>query len=159
MDGGSSDVSAVGTYRIEPCLLSCAVDTLDYVFLTHGDEDHVNGIAELLEGQELGIRIRNLVLPMEEYLDEKLMEIGRTALQNGTRVVTMKAGQSLENEKDDFSITCLAPESGSGLEPGNAASLVLGVHYKASGCSLPETVNWKGSRCSRTAGGWGSIRS
>lgn len=146
VDGGSSDVSAVGTYRIEPCLLSCAVDTLDYVFLTHGDEDHVNGIAELLEGQELGIRIRNLVLPMEEYLDEKLMEIGRTALQNGTRVVTMKAGQSLENEKDDFSITCLAPESGSGLEPGNAASLVLGVRYKAFGMLLTGDCELEGEQ-------------
>lgn len=146
MDGGSSDVSAVGTYRIEPCLLSCAVDTLDYVFLTHGDEDHVNGMAELLEGQELGIRIRNLVLPPEEYLDEKLMEIGRTALQNGTRVVTMKAGQSLENEKDDFSITCLAPESGSGLEPGNAASLVLGVRYKAFGMLLTGDCELEGEQ-------------
>ncbi|HJD47516.1 MAG TPA: MBL fold metallo-hydrolase [Candidatus Mediterraneibacter norfolkensis] len=146
VDGGSSDVSAVGTYRIEPCLLSCAVDTLDYVFLTHGDEDHVNGMAELLEGQELGIRIRNLVLPPEEYLDEKLMEIGRTALQNGTRVVTMKAGQSLENEKDDFSITCLAPESGSGLEPGNAASLVLGVRYKAFGMLLTGDCELEGEQ-------------
>ena len=27
---------------------------LDYVFVTHGDEDHISGIRELLEGQKLG---------------------------------------------------------------------------------------------------------
>ena len=146
VDGGSSDVSLVGTYRIEPYLLSCAADTLDYVFLTHGDEDHINGIAELLEGQELGVRIRNLVLPPEEYLDEKLLAIGRTAIQNGTRVVSMTAGQSLENKKENFAVTCLGPENGSGLEPGNGASLVLGIRYKAFGMLLAGDCELEGER-------------
>ena len=56
-----------------------AADALDYVFVTHGDEDHISGIRELLEGQELGIRIRNLVLPPEEYHDESIRALARTA--------------------------------------------------------------------------------
>lgn len=146
IDGGSSDVSSVGTYRIEPYLLSCAVEELDYVFLTHGDEDHINGMAELLEGQELGVRIRNLVLPPEEYLDEKLAGIGRAAARNGTRVVTIEAGQSLRNGDTDLEITCLGPACGTGMGPGNGASLVLGARYGAFGMLLTGDVELEGEQ-------------
>ena len=146
IDGGSSDVSSVGTYRIEPYLLSCAVEELDYVFLTHGDEDHINGMTELLEGQELGVRIRNLVLPPEEYLDEKLAGIGRTAARNGTRVVTIEAGQSLRNGDTDLEITCLGPACGTGMGPGNGASLVLGARYGAFGMLLTGDVELEGEQ-------------
>lgn len=146
IDGGSSDVSSVGTYRIEPYLLSCAVEELDYVFLTHGDEDHINGMTELLEGQELGVRIRNLVLPPEEYLDEKLAGIGRTAARNGTRVVTIQAGQSLRNGDTDLEITCLGPECGTDMGPGNGASLVLGARYGAFGMLLTGDVELEGEQ-------------
>lgn len=146
IDGGSSDVSSVGTYRIEPYLLSCGVEELDYVFLTHGDEDHINGMAELLEGQELGVRIRNLVLPPEEYLDEKLAGIGRAAARNGTRVVTIEAGQSLRNGDTDLEITCLGPECGTDMGPGNGASLVLGARYGAFGMLLTGDVELEGEQ-------------
>ena len=146
IDGGSSDVSSVGTYRIEPYLLSCAVEELDYVFLTHGDEDHINGMTELLEGQELGVRIRNLVLPPEEYLDEKLAGISRAAARNGTRVVTIQAGQSLRNGDTDLEITCLGPECGTDMGPGNGASLVLGARYGAFGMLLTGDVELEGER-------------
>ena len=146
IDGGSSDVSSVGTYRIKPYLLSSAVEELDYVFLTHGDEDHINGMAELLEDQELGVRIRNLVLPPEEYLDEKLAGIGHTAARNGTRVVTIEAGQSLRNGDTDLEITCLGPECGTGMGPGNGASLVLGARYGAFGMLLTGDVELEGEQ-------------
>lgn len=146
VDGGSSDVSSVGVYRIEPYLLSSAVEELDYVFLTHGDEDHISGMAELLEDQELGIRIRNLVLPSGEYLDEKLIGISQTAVRNGTRVVTIRAGQSLKSGNTDFEITCLGPECGAGVEPGNGASLVLGLRYGAFGMLLTGDVELEGEQ-------------
>ena len=44
IDGGSSDVSSVGAYRLEPYFLSQGVDALDYVFVTHGDDDHISGV-------------------------------------------------------------------------------------------------------------------
>ena len=70
VDGGSSDLSSVGTYRIEPFLLSQGVRKLEYVFVTHGDADHINGIQELLQNQKQGVEIDALVLPPEEYMDE-----------------------------------------------------------------------------------------
>ncbi|MDM8237253.1 DNA internalization-related competence protein ComEC/Rec2 [[Ruminococcus] torques] len=129
VDGGSSDVSSAGIYRIEPYLLANAVDTLDYVFATHGDEDHINGIRELLENQDLGVRIRNLVLPSEEYLDEKLLQLAETARGNGTRTAVMRSGDTITEENGKTELKCLGPAEGTKLEPGNEASLVLELTY------------------------------
>lgn len=135
IDGGSSDVSSAGIYRIEPCLLANAVDTLDSVFVTHGDEDHINGIQELLEGQDLGVRIRSLVLPPVEYHDEKLTNLALTAQENGTRTEVMHREDEIretaggDSEAAHFTLKCLGPAEGQGLEAGNEASLVLALSY------------------------------
>lgn len=138
VDGGSTDVKNVGTYRLEPFLESQGVGTLRYVFLSHGDEDHVSGIRELLENQKLGVKIDTLVLPEERVLDETLLGLAKTARQNKTRVVTMKEGEYLTGgnpAKTDRStayvIRCLAPGQGYSGEPGNAASMVLAFQYGA----------------------------
>lgn len=143
IDGGSSDVEKVGAYRIEPYLLSEGADHLDYVFVTHGDEDHISGVRELLEGQKLGIRINTLVLPPKEYQGEELEELARTAVENETRVIVMKAGakicqnQNAEEKKEKTGGViwkCVGPPS-EGVpnqrkpKAGNEASLVLALSY------------------------------
>ena len=133
VDGGSSDLSSVGTYRIEPFLLSQGVRKLEYVFVTHGDADHINGIQELLQNQKQGVEIDALVLPPEEYMDEKLLHLAEIAKENGTRVLTIYAG-----EKVGTYLKCIAPlttrknerirgkeEEVPCLEAGNEASVVL----------------------------------
>ncbi len=166
VDGGSSDVSSAGTYRIEPYLLANGVDLLSYVFVTHGDEDHISGIAELLENQTLGVRILNLVFPPEEYLDEKLLNLMETARRNGTRTVVMDEGQRLtdrksqkggENEQNrkaesvgktdgEMAVTCLAPETGKGIESGNQASLVLALSFGQFDMLLTGDVEGEGEK-------------
>ena len=127
VDGGSSSVTSVGSYRIEPFLLSQGIAKLDYVFATHGDEDHVNGIQELLEGQILGVKVQTLVLPPEKYVDEKLKSLAQTAAEHGTKVAVIHRGQTVGS-----SLTCLGPdeplETGEimgTLAAGNEASTVL----------------------------------
>ena len=132
IDGGSSDVSSVGTYRIEPFLLAEGADTLEYVFLSHGDGDHLNGIKEMLENQETGIRIRTLVFPPEQFLDETLLETARIAVENDTNVVTAKPGDSIRDRAASgwFRLVCLAPEETLPAEKGsNSASMVLELTY------------------------------
>ena len=129
VDGGSSDVSSAGIYRIEPYLLANAADTLDYVFATHGDEDHISGIKELLENQDLGIRIRNLVLPPEEYHDEKLLDLAKTANENGTRTAVMRTGDKITEEDGKTELKCLGPGEERNFGSGNEASLVLELSY------------------------------
>ncbi len=157
VDGGSSDVSLAGTYRIEPYLLASAVDTLDYVFATHGDEDHINGIRELLEGQRLGVSIRTLVLPPKEYCDEKLIDLARTAMENGTRVTSAGTGDEIREKgardgaaaesghlEKRLSLTCLGPAKGADMELGNEASLVLSLTYGDFSMLLTGDVEGKG---------------
>ena len=130
IDGGSSDVSSVGAYRIEPYLLYCGIRNIDYAFVSHGDEDHISGIRELLEDQRLGIGIRTLVLPAEEYWDEKLKELAVLAAENGTRIAEIHAGEQVVDGTGEqkMSLRCIGPEMGLS-ESGNAASMVLQAEY------------------------------
>lgn len=48
IDGGSTTVKNVAKNRIVPTIQSRGHGTIDYVVVTHCDEDHVNGINELL---------------------------------------------------------------------------------------------------------------
>ena len=60
IDGGSSSVSGVGNYRILPFLKCMGIRKVDGIFLSHMDDDHINGIAELLEAvknRETSLRI------------------------------------------------------------------------------------------------------
>lgn len=123
VDGGSSDASDVGAYRISPYLLSCAADVLDYVFITHGDGDHISGIREMLEDQTFGVQIRNLVLPPVKYHDDTLRGLALLAARNGTRILTAEAGGMIGD--GSLVLECLGPEKDAGLEAGNEASLVL----------------------------------
>ena len=127
IDGGSSDVSDPWTYRIGPWILSRAADCLDYVFVTHGDQDHINGIREMLTDQAFGVEVRNLVLPPREYHDEMLEELALTAAQNGTAVLLMEPGGQVTD--GGLTVRCLAPSPDETLEPGNEASLVLEAVY------------------------------
>ncbi len=147
VDGGSSDVKKAGQYRIEPFLKSQGVGMIDYVLISHGDSDHMNGIEELIERQDIGVRIGTLVLPVKEVWDEALEGIAEKAKEYGIRVVVIEPGQSIK--EGNMAVTCIQPGNvvketesaasgqegreleteGTELEPGNAASMVLAVRY------------------------------
>ena len=127
MDGGSSDVKKVGEYRIEPYLLSQGIGSLDYVFASHGDQDHISGIKELVQRQKTGVTIKRLVLPTQTVWDDVLKELAEMAEKEGIPVFTMEKGQCLTEGK--LSLTCIQPGKGEMEETGNSASLVLALRY------------------------------
>lgn len=127
MDGGSSDVKKVGEYRIEPYLLSQGIGSLDYVFASHGDQDHISGIKELVQRQKTGVTIKRLVLPTQTVWDDALKELAEMAEKEGIPVFTMEKGQCLTEGK--LSLICIQPGKGEMEETGNSASLVLALRY------------------------------
>ncbi len=128
VDGGSSDVKQVGKYRIEPFLKSRGVDRLDYVFISHGDRDHLSGIQEMMERQDVGIRIGCLVLTPRKTWDEGLLSLAQTAVDCDVPVDVLKTGEAFR--AGDLSMTCLWPAAEPPREDGNELSMVLALSYR-----------------------------
>lgn len=127
IDGGSSDISQVGKYRIESFLKSQGAGSLDYVFVSHGDLDHYNGIQEMIERQKTGVQIKNLLLPENYKNDEALLELAYLAQEEGIKVSVFLQGQTIS--EGGFSISCIQPGNEQQLLEGNAGSMVLDVSF------------------------------
>lgn len=131
VDGGSTSISQVGKYRIIPCLKYYGIRKIDYMIMTHEDEDHVSGQRELLEaGKETGISIGCYLLPepdssstgdnyhqMEQLA--KAAQVSQRKIHRGDRILL---GQ--------LCVTCLHPEKGFVADSANAYSTTLSVTYK-----------------------------
>lgn len=142
VDGGSSDVSQAGRYRIESFLKARGVKKLDYVFVTHGDSDHMNGVEELLDRQKTGVQMECLVLPATGFWDEELRALAGKAESQGVSLAVMERGQALF--RGGMTVTCLQPGEGDELEPGNGASLVLDLSCGAFDMLLAGDVEGEG---------------
>ncbi len=147
VDGGSSSVGSVGKYRILPFLKYQGAAVLEAVFVTHPDEDHCNGIRELLEqGKEQGIRIKNLVLPdvAEDARNEGYLELEEAARQAKVPVSYISKGQVLKNR--GLTLTCLHPEKKGMYGEPNAYSIVLKVSCGNFSTLLTGDVEGDGER-------------
>lgn len=126
VDGGSSDVSKVGTYRILPFLKAKGVRQMDYWFVSHCDSDHISGLLEIMED---GYKIKNLVVSEKLPEDEAWQELQSLALEKGISILEMKQGDVLSGKGDHgeeiWSVKCLFPERSYHTEDRNALSMAL----------------------------------
>lgn len=127
VDGGSSDVKQAGRYRIEPFLESQGIARIDYVFVTHGDADHIGAITEMMERQLFGVTIKCLVLPGQEVWDDALAELAACAARRKIPVCVMKGGEVLRDRETAW--TCLGPGEDFAGKPGNESSMILRLDY------------------------------
>ena len=127
VDGGSTSVSKVGTYRILPFLKTEGVGRLDYVIATHVDSDHISGIEELLlqSVRPGNLKIGTLLLSEASLQDEKGQELAALARTSGTQVETVHAGMSLRD--GSARLDCLYPYAGETYPDTNAASVTLKI--------------------------------
>ena len=141
IDGGSSDEKQIGKYRILPCLKANTIDRIDYVFVSHLDSDHVNGILEILADEDCGVAIEQIILPetaalSEAYIpDDNYTALVTIARQRGIPVYLMEAGNEIV--EDGLRITCLSPSVSGGdtwrTRDVNENSLVLEMEYMPAG--------------------------
>ncbi len=127
IDGGSSSVSRVGTYRILPFLKSQGVGRLDYAAVTHTDLDHISGIEELLSvsGEPGEVLVKTLLLTEQAEREEAGIRLRDLAIERGTAVHILRAGEEIRDSSTR--ILCLHPRAGSTYEDVNAGSMVLKV--------------------------------
>lgn len=131
IDAGSTDQKNIGNYRVIPYLKSQGISSLDGVFVTHSDEDHVNGVREILElsGRKMtAVRIRRLFLPVWMRGSDCGSELEQLAQKSGTDVQYVKRGDILKG--DDFTMEILHPDQENYQENPNAGSIVISLKYR-----------------------------
>lgn len=111
IDGGSSDVEDVFSYRIEPFLKMRGVAKLNDVFVTHFDEDHVNGIEAMIE---YGYPLYDRLICSELQTDD----IGEYDM------VTVRKGDVL-GMPDGITVYVLGPDETMREGDSNGMSLVM----------------------------------
>lgn len=125
IDGGSTDVKKLGTYRLQPFLKFQGEDCIDYAIMTHSDEDHISGLMELIE-KEL-TRINHLILPVVCDKDEAYIQLETLAKEKNIPVGYIKAGDVIKDGK--FRMICLHPSPDFIANSANAYSTVLSITY------------------------------
>lgn len=115
-DCGSSSRKNVGKYVLLPFLKCNGIRELDGVFVSHGDNDHLNGIEELLQfAWEEDIRIKQLILPESGGADgggqfDGLLQHVEQRMGQAVDICYMKAGDCIEDRGAYF--RCLHPPAG-----------------------------------------------
>ncbi len=96
VDGGSTDVSKVGQYRIVPYLKYQGIRHISSLVITHPDADHKNGLAELLtmvSAREVSISIDHILVPAWMEENEDWLDVRETAEALGISIVYAGAGE------------------------------------------------------------------
>lgn len=120
VDGGSTDVKQVGTYRILPSLKAMGIQKIDVWFISHCDEDHMNGCLEILES---GYPVDMLVFSAYVTEDKNYQELVGAAKEQGCEIRYLKEGEQIKT--DTLQFTQCAKKSMAKPGDKNAASMVL----------------------------------
>lgn len=126
MDGGSSSISGVGKYRILPFLKCMGIRKVDGIFLSHMDDDHINGIAELLEAvrnRETYLRIEKIFLSECGDKQEKLEGIEKTGREAGSRIFYLYGGDRIKSK--EMELNCLYPYENTEGNSNEASQVIL----------------------------------
>ena len=122
-DCGSTSRKNIGEYVLKPYLKSRGIRFLRGVFVSHPDEDHMNGVIELLEnGADWGIVVEQLFLPAiaEEKRTESFATLLAAAEAAEVPVSYIKCGDEIRDSQ--LRLLCLHPEENTTLADANAYS-------------------------------------
>ena len=146
IDGGSTSVKNVGKYRILPYLKYEGISKLDYVIFTHLDEDHINGIRELLEMADTldGVEIDTVLFPAIANPDDAYKEMCQLVEQSGVHMRTIGAGDKLCGE--NWELVCMFPFKDHQSGDKNENSTVLQLNYETFSMILTGDLGFEGEK-------------
>ncbi|MBO7530985.1 MAG: MBL fold metallo-hydrolase, partial [Lachnospiraceae bacterium] len=125
-DGGSSSEKNTGQHIILPFLRYSGLSRIDGIFISHSDEDHINGLLELIDNAgSWNLNIRGVYITPQMRDDgsentERLLSACRAA---GVSVTCIRAGDTWQSGNTYF--TCLHPAADYIPEDPNAGSMCI----------------------------------
>lgn len=129
MDGGGSitDNFDVGKKTLIPYLLDRGYTTIDYVMISHFDQDHVGGILSVLEE----LKVKNVIIGQQFEDSENLQEFLEIVNEKNIKVNVVEAGNRIHIEKNLY-FDILWPSSNQEISENsiNNNALVCKLNYK-----------------------------
>ena len=124
VDAGSTSKKKTGQYQIIPWLKYIGTRSVEGIFITHWDEDHISAVGELLEWSKSSrVKIRRIFLPDVALKDEVLETLLQQIEEAEVSVEYLSAGEHMTDGA--LQIYCLHPYEKKVPEDRNDASLVL----------------------------------
>lgn len=124
VDAGSTSKKKTGQYQIIPWLKYIGTRSVEGIFITHWDEDHISAVGELLEWSKSSrVKIRRIFLPDVALKDEVLETLLQQIEEANVSVEYLSAGERMTDGA--LQISCLHPYAKKVPEDRNDASLVL----------------------------------
>lgn len=124
VDAGSTSKKKTGQYQIIPWLKYIGTRSVEGIFITHWDEDHISAVGELLEWSKSSrVKIRRIFLPDVALKDEALETLLQQIEEANVPVEYLSAGECMTDGA--LQISCLHPYAKKVPEDRNDASLVL----------------------------------
>jgi len=129
IDGGGSKNPDydIGEKILVPYLLDRRIKTLDYVIISHFDEDHVGGILTVM--QEL--KVKKAIIARQFENSNNYKKFIKLAQEKKIKVIVVEAGDVINIEKD-IKLKVLWPDSKNKINENvlNNNSLVCKLEYK-----------------------------
>lgn len=108
VDAGSTSKKKTGQYQIIPWLKYIGTRSVEGIFITHWDEDHISAVGELLEWSKSSrVKIRRIFLPDVALKDEVLETLLQQIEEAEVSVEYLSAGEHMTDGA--LQISCLHP--------------------------------------------------
>lgn len=135
VDGGSTNKSGVGQYQILPYLKNQGISRIDGIFVSHTDQDHINGIQEILELTTMNlnsVKIGCLYLPKWKNPPEAWRKLEALAMTAGIPVRKLESGNQLKAGKLRLNVLAPFPEA-SGSDVNEDGMVILAEYGEFRG--------------------------
>lgn len=127
IDGGGSETYDVGKNTVIPYLLDRKIKNIDYVIISHCDQDHIGGILSVMKE----IFVKNAIISKQFENSENYEMFLQIAKEKNIKIYFVEAGQKINVEKNLY-IDVLWPSSDNKITENslNNNALVCKLVYK-----------------------------
>lgn len=127
IDGGgySNEDYDVGKNVVVPYLLDRGISSIDYIMVSHFDNDHVGGLMYVIKT----LKVKNVLISKQSKESNEYKEFIEIAKERNIRVITVKQGDVIKIE-NDISFFILYPTTKLEFNDLNNNSIVAKLVYK-----------------------------